>query len=175
MATTDDFVRLQFLTDQPAEARRHLATQLSQLELAPEQTDFSYPAAKVLELGESDPTRDTFAIMHTQAGVDVVVGIGVLHPNALDASAWPEGTPHVILRGFSIALAAQGKGIGTRASSLAIDAARVRYPEAEHFVLTVHERNVAGITAYLRAGLLDVGRSVTRRTGPERVMAIALR
>lgn len=155
----------------PTGRRAKVLADLAATSILPDQSAFSLPATAVLEKSRADPSRRTFAILlHHDDGMDVV-GIGVLQPCGADAAAWPEQTPHVLLRGFSVDARWQGRGIGTRATREAVMLARRKFPEARAVVLTVHVDNLAGQRAYEGSGFTPTGRQIPGRAGQELVMA----
>lgn len=171
MLRRGDQVVVEFLDDMPPGPRTTVVADLAATRLLPAQSAFSLPATAVLEKSRADPSRRTFAILlHHDDAVDVV-GIGVLQPNGADAATWPEQTPHVLLRGFSVDARWQQRGIGTRATHEAVLLARRKFSQGLAVVLTVHVDNLAGQRAYERAGFTPTGGRVTGRAGQELVMA----
>lgn len=166
-----EHVVLALLDDMPVGQRAKVVADLEATSILPGQSAFSLPPTAVLEKSRTDPSRRTFAILlHHDDGMDAV-GIGVLQPCGAGAAAWPEQTPHVLLRGFSVDARWQGRGIGTRATNEAVMLARREFPEAQAIVLTVHVDNLAGQRAYERTGFRPTGRQVSGRAGQELVMA----
>ncbi|MGQ7296861.1 GNAT family N-acetyltransferase [Quadrisphaera sp. KR29] len=149
----------------------------SGLQTSPEQRRFALPPAESFPLALADPARTPFVVVDD----DVVVGAGVLHAGAaardadaelagLLTAAGEDPAAAVLLRSFVIGAGQQGRGLGTAAARAVVALAPAVAPEARIVVLTVNERNHAGLRAYARAGFADVGRYLGGDAGPQRAM-----
>ncbi|MEV7661800.1 GNAT family N-acetyltransferase [Paenarthrobacter sp. NPDC089316] len=104
----------------------------------------------------------------------VAVGVLTLQAGAATLAGWPDDDSVWLLRGFLIDARNQGRGLGSLAAASAVEEARkltVRYEgDQSGVVLSVNERNPAGLGAYAKAGFVDSGRYLGGRSGPQRTM-----
>ncbi|MBC3763042.1 GNAT family N-acetyltransferase [Quadrisphaera sp. RL12-1S] len=154
----------------------------SALRTSAEQQLFVKPPAESFPVAFADPARTPFVVLREEEGDDErVVGAGVLHAGAaaprqdaelaqLLAAAGEDPVTAVLLRAFVIGEQHQGRGFGTAAARAAVALAPDVTPAASVVVLTVNERNHAGLRAYARAGFTDVGRYLGGSAGPQRAM-----
>jgi RimJ/RimL family protein N-acetyltransferase len=140
------------------------------LEPRPDQTRFAGSALQTLPEAETDPRRHPIAIL--EGGEPV--GFCVLHRGPGPGGLAP--TPaDVLLRGFFVDAAAQGRGIATRALVGLPRFVAEHVPGARRIVLTVNTRNPAAIRAYRRAGFLDRGDLYHGGAhGPQHILELAL-
>jgi RimJ/RimL family protein N-acetyltransferase len=144
---------------------------VTRLRPAPEQEAFSGTAEQSLPAADADPGRTAFAIC---AGEEPV-GFGVLDVVGNLAELVDQPARAVLLRGFYIDAAAQGRGLGTAAAALVPELAVRVAPAAELVVLTVNERNPMAVAAYRRAGFVDTGtRYLGGDQGPQHVLVAAV-
>jgi RimJ/RimL family protein N-acetyltransferase len=140
------------------------------LEPRPNQTRFAGSALQTLPEAETDPRRHPIAIL--EGGEPV--GFCVLHRGPGPGGLAP--TPaDVLLRGFFVDAAAQGRGIATRALVGLPRFVAEHVPGARRIVLAVNTRNPAAIRAYRRAGFLDRGDLYHGGAhGPQHILELAL-
>jgi RimJ/RimL family protein N-acetyltransferase len=176
MRTSAGHVRIALLDELTADEAARYEAELAEIDILPEQDDFTLSPAAVLERSRQDPTRRTFAILldRRRRAASAAVGIGVLHPQRADGAA-EASLPHVLLRGFSVDARWQARGIGSAAVALAVDLARRVSPEATSMYLNVHCDNEPGIRTYERNGFRMTRQVVMGRAGHEYVMARTLR
>jgi RimJ/RimL family protein N-acetyltransferase len=136
----------------------------------PEQARFAGRPADTLPEAEADPQRQAVAILADGEPV----GFCVLHRGPGPGGLAP--TPReVLLRGFFVDAAAQGRGIATRALSRLPGFVAQHAPGARRIVLTVNTRNPAAIRAYGKAGFLDRGELYHGGAhGPQHILELAL-
>ena len=134
----------------------------------PEQEVFSGRADQTLPLAERDPARFPYVLVEDGAPVAYLVLDAT--PSEADPSA------DLLLRGFFVDAAAQGRGVATRAVALMPAAVRQHHPAARSVVLTVNVRNSAARVVYLAGGFVDDGRLFLRGSaGPQHVLRLDLR
>ena len=172
-------MRIALLDELTADKAAGYEAELADIDILPEQDDFTLSPAAVLERSRQDPTRRTFVILlNRRRAAPAAVGIGVLHPQWEDAEDAADAAPaqkHVVLRGFSVDARWQARGIGSAAVALAVDLARRLTPEATSLYLNVHCDNEPGIRTYERNGFRMTRQVVMGRAGHEYVMARTLR
>ena len=133
----------------------------------PEQEEFSGRADQTLPLAERDPARHPYVLVEDGAPVAFLV-LDETPPDA-DPSA------DLLLRGFFVDAAAQGRGVATRAVAVLPQLVRRDFPAARSVVLTVNVRNPAARAVYVRGGFVDEGRLyLGGSAGPQHVLRLAL-
>ena len=133
----------------------------------PEQEDFSGRAEQTLPLAERDPARHPYVLLEDGAPVAFLVLDET--PSAADA------TGDLLLRGFFVDAAAQGRGVAGRAVAALPDVVRRDFPRVRVMVLTVDVRNPAARAVYVRGGFVDAGELYLRGSvGPQHVLRLAL-
>jgi len=133
----------------------------------PEQEEFSGRADQTLPLAERDPARHPYVLL--EAGEPVAFLILDETPSDADPSA------DLLLRGFFVDAAAQGRGVATRAVSALPDVVRRDFPTARSVVLTVNVRNPAARAVYVRGGFVDAGELYRGGSaGPQHVLRLDL-
>ena len=104
----------------------------------------------------------------------VAVGVLTLQSGAATLAGWPDDESVWLLRGFLIDSKCQGRGLGTLAARASVEEARKLMARLgggqAGVVLSVNERNPAGLAAYTKAGFVDSGRYVGGSAGPQRTM-----
>lgn len=101
-----------------------------------------------------------------------VVGWVVLKRDA-SAPDWVEPGA-VVVSGLRIALAHQGRGLGSRALGEMARWVASHWPASSLLVLRVDDGNAAGIRAYEKAGWIETGERRAGRVGLERTMSLRL-
>ncbi|WP_247647066.1 GNAT family N-acetyltransferase [Arthrobacter sp. E3] len=163
---------------------QRLVVAVAGLSLAPGQDDFVGEPAAMLATALEDTARHPFAIVTAappSTGVaenafdgGTVVGLGVLHLGAALEAGWPNAGGAVLLRGFLIDKNRQGRGYGSGAAVAAVELAqelvRASGLSATGLVLSVNERNPAGLAAYLMAKFVDRGQHLGGRSGSQRIL-----
>lgn len=133
----------------------------------PAQEQFSGRADQTLPLAERDPARHPYVLLEDGAPVAFMV-LDETPPDA-DPSA------DLLLRGFFVDAAAQGRGVATRAVGALPDVVRRDFPRARTLVLTVNVRNPAARAVYVRSGFVDAGELYLRgSSGPQHVLRLHL-
>ena len=133
----------------------------------PEQEEFSGRADQTLPLAERDPARHPYVLL--ERGVPVAFLVLDETPSAADPSA------DLLLRGFFVDAAAQGRGVATRAVAALPDVVHRDFPAARSVVLTVNVRNPAARAVYVRGGFVDAGaRYLGGSAGPQDVLRLEL-
>lgn len=131
------------------------------------QEQFCGRARDTLPVADQDPFRTPFAIVHE----GTAVGFGVLDTQGYADEIADEPRPAVLLRGFYVGAAWQGRGIGGAAIRALPEAARKVRPEAGVLLLTVNVRNEGAVRAYLAGGFVDGGRlHLGGVAGPQHVL-----
>ena len=133
----------------------------------PEQEEFSGRADQTLPLAERDPARHPYVLLEDGAPVAFLV----LDETPTDA----DPAAHLLLRGFFVDAAAQGRGVATRAVAALPDVVRRDFPRARTVVLTVNVRNPAARAVYVRGGFVDEGELyLGGSAGPQHVLRLHL-
>src|SRR4029077_13269868 len=101
---------------------------------------------------------------------------GVLDRSPLLLALLPVDVVHtVLLRGFYLDAAAQGRGLGPAAIPQIPGLVRRLWPGVDHLTLTVNVTNVRAREAYLAAGFRDVGERYTGGSaGPQHVLHLTI-
>lgn len=133
----------------------------------PEQEEFSGRADQTLPLAERHPARHPYVLLEDGAPVAFLVLDET--PSEADPS------PDLLLRGFFVDAAAQGRGVATRAVAALPDVVRRDFPAARSVVLTVNVRNPAARAVYVRGGFVDAGELyLGGSAGPQHVLRLEL-
>ncbi|WP_299035446.1 GNAT family N-acetyltransferase [uncultured Pseudokineococcus sp.] len=146
------------------------------LEPAPHQLADSASARQTLPAADADPRRAPFAVLVGQEAV----GFGVLDRGDLLAAVVDEPERAVLLRGFYLAGAAQGRGWGRRAAAAVPALARQLWGPVTAggpalVVLTVGTANTAALRAYAGAGFVSTGvQQLSDGHGPQHVLVAAV-
>ncbi len=140
------------------------------LELAPGQLDFVGDPLRMALAGLAEQSRRPYVI---EANGDAV-GVLTLQAGAARLAGWPDDHSAWLLRGFLIDRRHQGRGLGRLAAAAAVVAAAKLTAGQEGgeagVVLSVNERNPAGLAAYQNAGFVDHGQYLGGSSGPQRTM-----
>lgn len=141
------------------------------LDVLPEQGAYVLPASQTLAAAAADPDRTPFAVLAGDAPTPTPVGFGVLDRGEHLAELVDEPGRAVLLRGFYVGAAHQGRGHGSAAARAVRSLAARVAPTAELVVLTVNESNAPARRAYARAGYADTGaRYLGGAAGPQLVL-----
>lgn len=133
---------------------------------------FSGTTETTLPEAEADPARTPFAVV---AG-GRVVGFGVLDRDGILRDLVDDTHRAVLLRGFYLGAAHQGRGWGTAAARAVPALAASVHPGVELVVLTVNDTNTAARRAYAAAGFVETGtRYLAGPAGPQQVMVARAR
>lgn len=148
--------------------------QVLALDPGPGREIFSGRVARTLPAAEADPHRTPFVIA-AAATPPIPVGFGVLDRVGILAELVDQPSRAVLLRGFFVDLAQQGRGFGTAAARQVRELAAELHGDAELVVLTVNQTNLAGVSAYRRAGFVDTGTLyLGGPNGPQQVMVTSV-
>ncbi len=131
----------------------------------PAQEEFSGRADQTLPLAERDAARHPYVWLEGGAPVAFLV---------LDETA-PDADPSadLLLRGFFVDAAAQGRGVASRMVALLPAVVRADFPDARSVVLTVNVRNPVARRVYLRGGFVDAGELyLGGSAGPQHVLRL---
>ena len=143
---------------------------LAAMSLLPGQERFVGDPLRMALAGLAEESRHPFVV---ESNGDPV-GMLTLQRAAGRLAGWPDDHSAWLLRGFLIDRRHQGSGLGTRAATAAVEAARrltARHSTGESgVVLSVNEENPAALAAYRRAGFVDAGRYLGGSSGPQRTM-----
>jgi RimJ/RimL family protein N-acetyltransferase len=133
----------------------------------PEQEEFSGRADQTLPLAERDPARHPYVLLEDEVPVAFLV---------LDeTTSGVDPSADLLLRGFFVDAAAQGRGVATRAVAALPDAVRRDLPAARSVVLTVNVRNPVARAVYVRGGFVDAGElHLGGSAGPQHVLRLDL-
>ncbi|KUM40687.1 GNAT family N-acetyltransferase [Arthrobacter sp. EpRS71] len=134
------------------------------------QRDFVGDPLRMMLISLEEESRFPYVI---ESG-GVAVGVLTLQSGAATLAGWPDDESVWLLRGFLIDSKSQGRGLGTSAARAASEEARKLTSRLgggqAGVVLSVNERNPAGLAAYTKAGFTDNGRYVGGTAGPQRTM-----
>ena len=143
---------------------------VAELELGPGQEQFVGDPLRMALTGLAEESRRPYVI----ESLGRAVGVLTLQAGAAGLAGWPDDDSAWLLRGFLIDRRQQGKGLGPLGAAAAVAAAAklsVRHGTGETgVVLSVNEANLAGLSAYRRAGFEDRGQYSGGSAGPQRIM-----
>jgi len=158
------------LKDLDDDARSIHLGEVAMMELGAGQNDFVGDPLRMMLAGLEEESRRPYVI---ESGGEAA-GVLTLQTGAATLAGWPDDHSVWLLRGFLIDRVRQGRGLGTAAAAAAVAAAAkltARQGSGESgVVLSVNERNKAGIGAYRRAGFEDRGLYLGGDAGPQRTM-----
>jgi GNAT superfamily N-acetyltransferase len=161
------------LKDLDDDARSIHLGEVALMELAPGQDDFVGDPLRMMLAGLEEETRRPFVIETNGRAA----GVLTLQSGAATLAGWPDDDSVWLLRGFLIDRSRQGKGLGAAAAAAAVAAAAKltarQGSRQTGVVLSVNERNKAGIAAYRNAGFEDRGPYLGGGSGPQRTMYAA--
>ncbi|VXB13153.1 GCN5 family acetyltransferase [Arthrobacter sp. 9AX] len=158
------------LQDLDDDARAIQLEAVAGLELLPGQENFVGDPLRMALAGLAEVSRRPYVIESNGEAV----GMLTLQAGAARLAGWPDDHSAWLLRGFLIDRRHQGKGYGPLGAAAAVAAAEKlsrRHRTAETgVVLSVHETNPAGLSAYRRAGFEDRGQYLGGSAGPQQTM-----
>lgn len=138
-----------------------------QLSVHPAQEAFVGRTVDLLADAQSRPSCEPMAILLD----DRPIGLYCIETVARCIAARDFERPALGLRGFLIAAAWQGRGLGTRALAALLDDLAARHPQAQLLVLSVDEGNRGARRLYAQAGFHDSGeRYHGGRAGPQHLL-----
>ncbi|WP_431230492.1 GNAT family N-acetyltransferase [Paenarthrobacter nicotinovorans] len=153
-----------------ADARAIQLGAVAELSVADGQREFVGDPLRMMLIALEEESRLPFVIESGGVGV----GVLTLQTGAASLAGWGDDDSAWLLRGFLIDAGSQGRGLGTRAARAAVAEARkltARLGGGQSgVVLSVNERNPAGLAAYKKAGFVDAGRYLDGNSGPQRTM-----
>lgn len=147
----------------------HTAALLA-LQLPEEQQEFTALPAELLASAAGDSERVPVVISEDGQAVGLFVLSVGYHRDKYLAEPDPVG---VALGALSINERTQGRGVGTRAMLALPDFVRRTFPQAQHVLLVVNQRNERARRVYERAGF-TVASERQGTKGPQWVMKLAL-
>lgn len=143
---------------------------VAELAVEAKQRDFVGDPLRMMLISLEEESRLPYVI---ESG-GVAVGVLTLQSGAAKLAGWPDDESVWLLRGFLIDSGSQGRGLGTLAARAVVEEARkltARLGGGQAgVVLSVNERNPAGLAAYSKAGFVDSGRYLGGNAGPQRTM-----
>ncbi|WP_396019919.1 GNAT family N-acetyltransferase [Arthrobacter sp. ISL-95] len=143
---------------------------VAELAVEAQQREFVGDPLRMMLISLEEDSRFPYVIESGGAAV----GVLTLQSGAATLAGWPDDESVWLLRGFLIDARRQGRGLGTSAARAAADEARkltARLGGGQAgVVLSVNERNPAGLAAYTKAGFVDSGRYMGGGAGPQRTM-----
>ena len=152
------------------DARAIKLGEVAELGLAEGQQDFAGDPLRMMLVALEEDSRFPYVVDSGGAAV----GVFTLQRGAASLAGWDNDDSVWLLRGFVIDRSHQGRGLGTLAAAAAVReagkvTARLGGGEAG-VVLSVNERNPAGLAAYRKAGFEDHGQYLGGDAGPQRIM-----
>ena len=143
---------------------------VAELAVEAQQREFVGDPLRMMLISLEEESRFPYVI---ESG-GVAVGVLTLQSGAATLAGWPDDESVWLLRGFLIDSKCQGRGLGTLAARASVEEARKLMARLgggqAGVVLSVNERNPAGLAAYTKAGFVDSGRYVGGSAGPQRTM-----
>lgn len=104
---------------------------------------------------------------------DQVAGFFVLDTGD-DKFHYTDQSDSILLRGYSIHPAYQGRGIAKSSMALIPSYIKEHFPQVNQVVLGVNEANKAAQSLYIKAGFIDEGKRFTGRSGVQIAMCLKL-
>ena len=144
---------------------------LRSLQVSKSQDDFGGTFAETVEEWRANAGQSVLGLCFTTYN-GAPVGIVLLKR----PPASPDWTPPsaVSLHGLKIAHTFQGQGFGRKALELAIDEARMTWPDATTLILAADAGNSAALSLYRRFGMTDSGPIYHGRIGLEHRLELSL-
>lgn len=158
------------LNELDSDARAVKLGEIAELEIGVEQQHFVGDPLRMILVALEEASRHPFAVDCNGSAV----GVLTLQVGAAGLAGWPDDESAWLLRGFMIDRRLQGRGLGTAAAAAAVRAAAKLTADLggdqTGVVLSVNERNPAGLAAYRSAGFEDRGRYLGGGAGPQRTL-----
>lgn len=143
---------------------------LKDLQLAPEQVEFTALPSQLLPMLEGNPERLGVTILENE----VPVGLFALSVGEHRDKYLPQPDPAgVALGALSLDRRCQGRGVGSAAMRQLSDFVPRHFPSAQHVLLVVNQRNPAAKHVYEKVGFV-VLREREGLRGPQWVMQLDL-
>lgn len=143
---------------------------LKDLQLAPEQAEFTALPSQLLPMLEGNPERLGVTILENE----VPVGLFALSVGEHRDKYLPQPDPAgVALGALSLDRRCQGRGVGSAAMRQLSDFVPRHFPSAQHVLLVVNQRNPAAKHVYEKVGFV-VLREREGLRGPQWVMQLDL-
>jgi len=143
---------------------------VAELAVEAAQRDFVGDPLRMILIALEEESRFPYVIESGGAAV----GVLTLQSGAAMLAGWPDDESVWLLRGFLIDSKSQGRGLGSSAARAAVkEALKLTARQGggqAGVVLSVNERNPAGMAAYTKAGFVDSGRYLGGNAGPQRTM-----
>ncbi|MFJ8064986.1 GNAT family N-acetyltransferase [Psychrobacillus sp. NPDC096426] len=137
--------------------------------LTEEQLGFTGHPLELLERCTNIATYTPIIILEEEQ----VAGFFVLDTGA-DKFHYTDHPESILLRGYSIHPAYQGRGIAKISLALISPYVKENFPQINQIVLGVNEANKAAQSLYIKAGFIDVGKRFTGRSGVQIAMCLKL-
>ncbi|MFK4639600.1 GNAT family N-acetyltransferase [Paenarthrobacter histidinolovorans] len=153
-----------------ADARAVQLGAVADMSIGDEQREFVGDPLRMMLIALEEESRLPYVIESGGVGA----GVLTLQSGAASLAGWADDESAWLLRGFLIDAGSQGRGLGTMAARAAVAEARKLTArlggEQSGVVLSVNERNPAGLAAYKKAGFVDRGQYLGGNSGPQRTM-----
>ena len=145
-------------------------SELENYPLSEEQLVFTGHPLELLARAEETPTYTPIIILDD----DKVAGFFVLDTGE-DRFINTEEVDSILLRGYSIHPAFQGRGIAKTSLKLLAEYFSNHYPQVNHIVLGVNEANKAAQALYFAMGFVDDGKRFYGRSGMQLALSLHLK
>ena len=145
-------------------------SELENYPLSEEQLVFTGHPLELLARAEETPTYTPIVILDD----DKVAGFFVLDTGE-DRFNYTEEVDSILLRGYSIHPAFQGRGIAKASLRHLTEYVRNHYPQVNHIVLGVNEANKAAQALYFSMGFVDDGKRFYGRSGLQLALSLHLK
>lgn len=130
---------------------------------------FTAHPLELLERSVNNPTYTPIVILEDGR----VAGFFVLDTGD-DKFHYTDQRESILLRGYSIHPAYQGRGIAKSSMTLIPPYIQKYFPQVSQVVLGVNEANKRAQSLYIKAGFLDEGKRFTGRSGAQIAMCLKL-
>lgn len=137
--------------------------------LSEEHLSFTGHPLELLERSEKNSTYTPIIIVEDEQ----VAGFFVLD-TGIDKFHYTECQESILLRGYSIHPAFQGRGIAKTSIKQLSTYCKKYFPEINQIVLGVNEANKAAQSVYLKSGFIDEGKRFNGKSGVQIAMCLNL-